>query len=214
MATGRMAKRIKFPPWWFVEILGVTTKLESIVDGRTTNKNNVLRKLTRKWSGRLHDYVRWSVRLRELRERKNWMAIATLVQSFPIKEREWRRKGAKKKKQERQGWGSERVQRHAFPWRGGGRSNAVTGVKPKVRYTRGKVAARRAVSTPIGPWEIRANERRPVERETPSRTVVRTDASRRPNLRYDFVPHAFRNIIFVLNRKYLLSYFAIAYSPK
>lgn len=74
-----MAKRIKFPPWWFVEILGVTTKLESIVDGRTTNKNNVLRKLTRKWSGPLHDYVRRSVRLKELRERKNWMAIATLV---------------------------------------------------------------------------------------------------------------------------------------
>lgn len=127
MATGRMAKRIKFPPWWFVEILGVTTKLESIVNGRTTNKNNVLRKLIRKWSGPLHDYVRRSVRLKELRARKNWMAIATLVQSFPIKEREWRRKGAKKKKQERQGWGSERVQRHAFPRRGRGKEQCRDG---------------------------------------------------------------------------------------
>lgn len=81
-----------------------------------------------------------------------------------------------RKKEQRGGLG------HAFPCDAKEEvSGVVTGVKPKVRYTRGKVAARRAVSAPIGRREIRANEQRPVERETPSRTVARTDAARPPN---------------------------------
>lgn len=111
------------------------------------------------------------------------MPIATLVR-FPDKRVRVTEKGSKR---ERTRGGSESIGTRISAGRSGkgrGGDSAVTGVKPKVRYTRGKVAPRRAVSTPIGRREIRANEQRPVERETPSRTVVRTDTARHPNLRY------------------------------
>ena len=109
-----------------------------------TNKNNVLRKLTRKWSGRLHDYVRRNVRFGNFARGKIECPSLPLYDSL-IKEWEWRRKGVKEK--ERRG-GSESIGTRISAGRSGkGRRGTVPWRGLNLRYDTHEAKSRRAAQS-------------------------------------------------------------------